>query len=217
VTFLERLDGIRDRIVEAGGDPDRVRIVAVSKGQPIEAITEAIDAGQRDFGENYADELVEKALQVPKALGVRWHFQGNLQTNKINRLVPHVAWWHTIDSTERAQALGQRSPGATVLVQLNSMWADAPQRAGCTPSDAADVVQHARNAGLNVIGLMTIAPYGTVDDASAAIAAFRQLAEVADALELPERSMGMSSDLESAIKAGATVIRVGGALFGPRR
>jgi PLP dependent protein len=217
VTFLERLEAIHTRIADAGGDPHHVRVVAVSKGQPVEAIEEAVVAGHLDFGENYADELVGKAAKVPPAAGVRWHFQGNLQTNKINRLLPHVAWWHTIDSNERASALAQRAPGATVLIQLNSMWLDAPQRAGCAPSETSAVVRFAVDAGLAVVGLMTIAPYGTPDDARAAITAFRQLSDLADDLQLPERSMGMSSDLESAVSAGATVIRVGGALFGPRR
>ncbi len=189
-----------------------IRIVAVTKGFGAEAPLAALRAGLADLGENYADEMVRKAVAVADASpasGARWHFQGALQTNKINRLAPHVHLWQTVDSVARAAALGARVPGARALVQLD--LSGAPGRSGCAPADAPAVVAAARDAGLTVLGLMCVAPL----DAEPAVA-FTQLARLADALGLPERSMGMSDDFEDAVRAGATMLRLGSVLFGRR-
>ncbi len=235
--FAHNLAVIKDRIVAAGGDPSVVKIVAVSKGQPFESIESALDVGQRLFGENYADELVSKATAINRVGTVptahpEWHFQGRLQSNKINRLKPFVSVWQTVDSVERANALAQRVPGATVLVQINSSSSiehgrpvaqhrsvdSNPDRSGAPIQDVAGIVAHAQQSGLLVVGLMTVAPLANGGPTRTTTEqAFRSLSELADQLSLPERSMGMSDDLEIAIQAGATMLRVGAALFGPRR
>jgi PLP dependent protein len=214
--FLHNLSVIHDRISRAGGNPETIDVVAVSKGQPASSVHAALLAGHRVFGENYADELASKAVAVADAEGKpAWHYQGRLQTNKINRLKAHVQLWQTVDSVERAAALASRVANASVLVQIDSTHGNG-QRAGALIGDVPEIVTQARHAGLDVLGLMTIAPID-LTGAVGAERAFRALADLADALSLPVRSMGMSDDLESAIKAGSTMIRVGAALFGPRR
>ncbi len=225
--FAHNRSVIHQRIVAAGGQPDRVRLIAVSKGQPVESIAAAVAAGQIDFGENYAEELVAKAQEfasVTSGQSPVWHFQGRLQSNKINKLRPFVSWWHTLDSPERASALAQRVPGATVLIQIDSTDG-LGDRSGVPLVEVPQLVHHARGCGLTVVGLMTVAPIPApsqqngADSAlsEAAYRSFSGLATMADELELPERSMGMSGDLEVAVRAGTTIIRVGAALFGPRQ
>lgn len=213
-TVVARAAAVRARIASAG-DPARVRIVAVTKGFGPEVAVAAALAGLADVGENYADELVAKA-QALAGLGiaVRWHFLGALQTNKINRLAPHVALWQTVDSARRAEALGKRVPGAAVLVEV-----DIPAvagRSGCPPDEVGAVVDAARAVGLDVRGLMGVGPDPDVVGEAANRAAFDRLAALARALGLDELSMGMTHDLEAAVAAGATMVRVGEALFGPR-
>lgn len=207
---------VRARIESAGGRPDAIRIVAVTKGHGVDAVRAALAHGLADLGENYADELVSKALAVAAEPGTaaRWHFQGRLQTNKINRLAAHVSLWQTVDTAERARALAQRVPGAAVLVQLDV--SGVAGRGGASEDDVPSVVSVAREAGLDVQGLMSVAPLPGVGAPSAA-EAFGVLARLADRLGLPERSMGMSDDLEDAVRAGSTMVRLGGALFGPRQ
>ena len=216
--FSHNLRVVVDRIAAAGGDPQRVKIVAVSKAQPPSAIHAAIEAGHALFGENYADELVSKASLEYGKHRPTWHFQGRLQSNKINRLKPFVSVWHTLDSVERADAMSARVPGATVLVQIDST-AGAGQRSGALIGDVPAIVGHAKENGLDVVGLMTVAPFFQDDTAAAQATtrAFSALSELADHLGLVERSMGMSGDLEQAVRAGSTMVRIGAALFGTRR
>jgi PLP dependent protein len=216
--FSHNLRVIVERIAEAGGDPQRVKIVAVSKGQPANSIRAALHAGHGLFGENYADELVTKASVDYGDFQPTWHFQGRLQSNKINRLKPFVSVWQTLDSVERADALGSRVPGATVLVQVDST-AGTGQRAGALIGDVPTIVDHARSKGLEVAGLMTVAPLfeDSTHAEQAANRAFSALSALAHELGLVECSMGMSGDLEQAIRAGSTMVRIGAALFGPRR
>ncbi len=216
--FSHNLQVITERIADAGGNPDRVKIVAVSKGQPESSIRAALLAGHGLFGENYADELVSKASLEYGNFQPTWHFQGRLQSNKINRLKPFVSVWQTLDSIERADALSLRAPGATVFVQIDSTDGTG-QRAGALISDVPTIVDHARSTGLEVAGLMTVAPFfedGPMAD-QAASRAFSALSTLAHELGLAECSMGMSGDLEQAIRAGSTMVRIGAALFGPRR
>jgi PLP dependent protein len=211
--FLNNLASIRSRIASAGGDLDKIRVIAVSKGQPIESIRVAIECGHREFGENYADELVAKATELGSDSLAVWHFQGRLQTNKINRLRPHVSLWQTVDTAERAVALANRVPGATVLIQMDATEGDG-DRSGALPRDVPVVVNAAQKAGLHVVGLMTVAPLK--DLPNSADRAFHQLCTLADSLGLSERSIGMSDDLEVAVRSGSTMVRVGSALFGIR-
>jgi pyridoxal phosphate enzyme (YggS family) len=205
----ERLVGIRERIVRAGGDPDAVTIVAVTKTFAADACREAIAAGLVDLGENRAQELVAKAAEVE---GARWHFIGRLQTNKVRALAPHVALWESVDRPAAVAEIARRAPGASILVQVNI--SDEPQKGGCEPASAGALVREASAAGLEVLGLMGIGPEG---DPEGARPSFRRLSSIADELGLRVRSMGMTGDLEVAVQEGSTMIRVGAGLFGPRR
>jgi PLP dependent protein len=247
--FRERLANIYARIVTAGGSSETVRVVAVSKGHDAEAVRVALAAGHRDFGENYVDELLLKADQLRGTSGVPqavWHFQGRLQRNKINKLTPCVSVWHTLDTPDRIRALATRAAGAAVFIQVNSavvaeaaadtdadadVDADGTQsssvkrgsgdRAGALLSDIPDLVELARRSGLDVRGLMTVAPLAPMADQPelqrvTQQRAFRAVASLGTQLGLPELSMGMSDDLEDAVAAGSTWVRVGSALFGSR-
>jgi pyridoxal phosphate enzyme (YggS family) len=205
----EGLAEVRGRIGSAGGDPDRITIVAVSKGFGPAAVRAAAAAGLRDAGENYAQELLAKAAETGAA--VRWHFLGRLQRNKVKSIAPVVAVWQSVDRLAAGQAIASHAPGATVLVQVNT--SGEATKGGCRPVDAPALVDQLRGAGLNVRGLMTI---GVTGPPEAARAGFAELRELADRLGLPERSMGMTADLEVAVAEGATIVRVGTALFGPR-
>ncbi len=198
---------IRTRIERAGGDPASVTIVG-AKPPSTDACRAAVAAGIVDLGENRAQELLAKAGDVA---GARWHFIGRLQRNKVRALAPHVALWESVDRAEVVDELGRRAPGAEVLVQVNI--SAEPQKGGCDPDDAAALVARAVDAGLLVHGLMGIGPDG---DPEGARPAFRLLAGLADSLGLTVRSMGMTGDLEVAVQEGATMVRVGTGLFGPR-
>lgn len=212
---VERLAALRARIAATGRDPETVRVVAVTKGFGPDAVIAAVRAGLVDIGENYPDELRAKAdaiAGVPEAVQVRWHFQGRIQTNKLTRIAGLVHLWQTVDSERHAAAVARRAPGAAVLVQCN--LTGAPERTGCALDEVDDVVGAVRALGLDVQGLMGVGP--DADDPALSRRAFTRLRQAADRLALPVRSMGMSDDLEPALAEGATVVRVGSALFGSR-
>jgi pyridoxal phosphate enzyme (YggS family) len=213
VTITETLDHIRARIASAGGDPERVRIVAVTKGHPAERVADMVAAGIADIGESYAQELVAKAEQLADRLDapIRWHFIGNLQRNKVRQVAGFVHLWQSVDRLSLAAEIAHRAPGASVLVQVNVSGQE--HQGGCPPERVAAVVDGCRDLDLDVRGLMAIGPQGPDEDVRAA---FRTVRTLADRLELPERSMGMSGDLEAAIAEGATMVRIGTALVGPR-
>jgi pyridoxal phosphate enzyme (YggS family) len=203
----DRLGAVRHRIEAAGGDPAAITIVAVTKGFGPDMVREAQRVGLGDVGENYAQELLAKvAVEVG-----RWHFLGPIQRNKVKALAPHVHLWQGLDRAAAAAAVARHSPGAHVLVQVNV--SAEPTKAGCRWDEVDAVVAGAAEQGLDVRGLMAIGPAGPPEHARPA---FRQLRQTADRLGLPECSMGMSADLEVAVSEGATIVRVGTALFGPR-
>ncbi|WP_426572597.1 YggS family pyridoxal phosphate-dependent enzyme [Aquihabitans sp. McL0605] len=206
-----RVDRVQDRIAAAGGDPHQVQLLAVTKGFGPEIALAAAGAGLIDLGENYAQELVAKAPVVAERFEVRWHAIGRLQRNKVRSLAPLVHLWQTIDRLDLGLEVAKRAPGARILVQVNV--SDEPQKGGCDPGDAAELVARLTDAGLAVQGLMTVGRTGNPAEAQAG---FRLLRGLADTLNLPVRSMGMSGDLEAAVAEGATMVRVGSALFGPR-
>ena len=212
-----------------GIDPEAVTIIAVTKGWGPEAPLAALANGVCWLGENYADELVEKAFAVREALAglslgpngfagsglsPRWTFQGKLQTNKINRLKDLVELWQTVDSVDRANALGSRVPGAAALIQV--LLEDSGSRSGCTALEVPQVLQAARAAGIQVQGLMGVAPDSALYGAEAALAAFTQMQHLGAIHELEILSMGMSDDYELALDRGATHLRLGSLLFGTR-
>lgn len=214
-----RLADVRRRIASAGGDGREIRIVAVTKGFGPDAVRAALAAGLCDVGENYADELLAKHAQLSGGTAPAgahpaagdWHFLGRVQRNKVKGLAPLVRLWQTVDRAAAGQEIAHRAPGARVLVQINA--SGRAERNGCAPADAPALVDELRAMKLDVVGLMAVGPTGGPENARTA---FRQLATMADRLELPERSMGMTDDLEVAVEEGTTMVRVGRALFGAR-
>ncbi|HEX2038745.1 MAG TPA: alanine racemase [Acidimicrobiales bacterium] len=182
-----------------------VRLVAVTKGQPVGAALEAVAAGVVDLGENYARDLLDKARQVP---GARWHYLGAVQRRKVRSLAPHVAVWQSVARAEEGEAIAGATPGATVLVQVNV--SGLPARNGCHWDELDALVAALRTHDLDVQGLMCVATPGEER------AQFRRLAAAAASLGLRELSMGMSGDWRVAVEEGATTVRLGSALFGPR-
>ena len=212
--FRSRVAAVRDRIAgaarTAGRDPDEITLVAVSKEVDVDAVIAAFGAGQRDFGENRAQELerkVEALSGLVPAVDPVWHFIGRLQRNKIKAIAPAVTVWHSVDRAELGTAIARHSPGARVLVQVNV--AGEEQKGGCRPEGAGALVAALAGLGLAVEGLMTVPPH--VGDPRPYFASLRELAQ---RLGLGALSMGMSGDFEAAIAEGATVVRVGTAIFG---
>ena len=205
---MDGLTEIRARIASTGRDPDSVRIVAVTKGFGVDAVHRAVGAGLVDVGENQAQQLLAK-VEAGAPPGVRWHFLGPVQRNKVKGLAPHVVLWHGIDRPAAGAEVARHRPGAAVLVQVNVSGND--DRPGCRWDDAAPLVEELRALGLEVRGLMGVASRG-----DGAREQFRRLAVLRDDLGLAELSMGMSGDLEVAVEEGATIVRIGSALFGPR-
>jgi pyridoxal phosphate enzyme (YggS family) len=206
-----RLEAVRHRVADAAARAGRpassVRLVVVTKGVPPPVMQAAYDAGATDFGENRAQELLAKAPEIEGR--PTWHFIGRLQRNKVAGLAPLVDLWQSVDRIELGQAIAGRAPGAAVLAEVNV--ADDPAKAGVAAGDAARLVDGLRSAGLSVGGLMTI-PAAGQDPRPA----FARLAALAERLGLAELSMGMSDDFEVAVEEGATIVRVGRAIFGPR-
>ena len=213
-TLAERLAELRAAIAKAcahsGRTPDAVTLIAVSKLQPASAVREALRCGQRDFGENYAQELRDKAAALIGPTP-EWHFIGRLQTNKVRLVDRVVSLWQSVDRAAPADRIAQRAPGAAVLVQVD--LAGLAGRGGCPPEEVPGLVEHCRGRGLDVRGLMGVGPPGPAEEARPG---FRLLTSIAEDLGLEERSMGMSGDLDVAIEAGSTMVRVGSALVGPR-
>jgi len=207
----ERLHSVRLRIEQAGGDPSAVRVVAVTKGFGPEAVVAARAAGLHDIGENYADELVAKAAELgDTSPSTTWHFLGAIQRNKVARLAPIVGMWQSVSRVEEGARIARFAPDATVLVEVDTTG--LPERNGCPPDGVRALVPRLRDAGLDVRGLMTVAAPGP----GAAASAFDTVRSLADELGLVERSMGMTDDLEAAVRAGTTMVRIGRALFGER-
>ncbi len=211
----KRVERVRQRIATAGADPEAVRLVAVTKGFGPDAVEAALAAGVADIGESYAQELVAKSAALAElrrgAVAPRWHFIGRLQSNKVKGLVPLVELWQSVDRSSLLRELAERAPGARVLVQVNV--SGEAGKGGCAPAEVTELVDHGVQAGLQVRGLMAVGATGTTEQARPG---FRLLTELADRLDLPERSMGMSDDLEVAVEEGSTMVRLGRALFGPR-
>jgi pyridoxal phosphate enzyme (YggS family) len=221
------LERIRTAEGAAGRESGSVKLIAVSKTKPAAAVREAYAAGQRDFGENYVQELAEKAELLADLTDLRWHFIGHLQRNKAKVVCRVASAVHTVDSVRLAEELGKRAkdgagrtpvlPVLPVLVEVN-VGGEA-QKSGCEPSSLGELLNAIeQEPALKLSGLMTVPP-ATEDPRGArpyfdALAALRH--EHGGAARLPDLSMGMSHDLEQAVAAGATFVRVGTAIFGER-
>ena len=202
-----RAAALRARIADAGGND--VTVVAVTKTFDAAAIDAAIAAGFDDVGESYAQETLAK---LPDVTGTpTLHFIGQLQRNKVRRLAPHVDVWQSVDRPELASEIANRAPNARIMVQVDI--SGEATKAGVDPQDLAMLLDHSRELGLDVIGLMGVA---ILAEPAAARPGFRQLRSLVDAHGLRHCCMGMTADLEIAIDEGSTMIRVGTQLFGER-
>ena len=225
-TLSARIAGVRRRIAEAaqqaGRDPDEIRLIAVTKTHPVATVRAAVAAGLVDLGENRTDELVEKSTEV----AARWHLVGRLQRNKVRDVVGRATLVHSVDRRSLVDAIGRQAMGRglvqEVLIQVNV--GEDPAKGGCSLAELPDLVSYAATSpGLRVVGLMTVPPLPgeDVEPATAARPYFRALREAREALRadhptLEELSMGMSDDLEAAVREDATMVRIGSALFGAR-
>ena len=225
--IADRLTGIRERIAAAarstGRDPSSIRLVAVSKTFPIDAIREAYAAGHRDFGENRVQEGVEKRAQCSAV--IRWELIGHLQSNKARKAAGAFAWIHSIDSLELLRKLdtGAVEAGTRPRVLIQVDLAREQTKFGADLARVADLARAAANArAVELRGLMIIPPIP--EDPEQSRPWFVQLRELRDRLvtsgvpasSLRELSMGMSQDFEVAIEEGATIVRVGTSIFGHR-
>lgn len=218
---------IRDAAHAVSRNPDDVMLLAVSKTFGPDAVLEAVAAGQRAFGENYLQEALDKqaalqALRPDPAATLEWHFIGPIQSNKTRSIAEHFDWVHAVDREKIARRLSEQRPAhlppLNVCLQVNISGEDS--KAGVAPADAAAVARAiAGLPRLRLRGLMAIpAPADTIETRSAPFAALRRLCDAlrADGLDLDTLSMGMSADLDAAIAEGATIVRVGTAIFGRR-
>lgn len=204
---------------DAGRDPASVRLVAVSKTQPVALIREAAAAGCTDFGENYLQDALPK-IQALADLGLAWHFIGAIQSNKTRDIAAHFHWVHTVARRRIAERLSRQCPpGKTLDVTLQVNVDADPAKAGVAPEETAELLDQVRSLpNLRVRGLMTI-----LERDAKPLASYRRLAalfaRLAETAPQPwdTLSMGMSGDFREAIAAGATHVRIGTALFGPRR
>ncbi|HEY8519585.1 MAG TPA: YggS family pyridoxal phosphate-dependent enzyme [Gammaproteobacteria bacterium] len=214
---------IRERVaLAARRSAKHVMIVAVSKGQPAEAIDRVYAAGQRHFGESYVQEALPK-IEALRGRDIEWHFIGRVQANKTRPIAEHFHWVHTVDREKVAVRLNDArphyAPPLNVLLQVN--LAGEPQKGGVSEAELAPLVAAvSRLPRLALRGLMTIPPAEASADESAAL--FDRLKSLQDrfAAEHPGMdvlSMGMSGDFELAIACGSTCVRIGTAIFGPRR
>ena len=227
MTIADNLRTIHGQMVDAarraGRDPDTVRLVAVSKTKSADLVTESALHGQRLFGENYVQELIAKAALVPEQ--VEWHFIGSLQSNKVKQLAGLVTMIHSVDRLSLAEEIdrqwGKLGKCCDILIQVNI--SQESTKSGTSQGELIDLVRSvALLPHVRVKGLMTMPPF--FDDPEGARPFFRELQVLARAIAaehipgaaMTELSMGMSGDFEVAIEEGATLIRVGSAIFGYR-
>ena len=226
--MCEQLEEIKKRVSQAceraGRDPAAVTIVAVSKKKPAEMVRRLYDCGHRVFGENYVQEGIEKIEALSDLNDITWHFIGHLQRNKAKLAVSKFQWVQTVDSVRLAKALNRHAAEQgkilNVLVQVNIGKEES--KYGLVPEDVPEFLKAVFSLShIRIRGLMTIHPFSVSKEESRTW--FRQMAELRDHLsmafpqiDLSELSMGMSNDFDVAIEEGATIVRIGTALFGPR-
>jgi PLP dependent protein len=201
--------------LRAGRPLSSVEVLAVSKLQPVDTLRAAYAAGVRAFGENYAQELRDKAVALADCAGIRWHAIGTLQANKAKYVARSAHVFHALDRAVLADALAQRRPGAPLEVYLEVNLGGEASKSGLPPEGVGALLKHVQSLPqLRALGLMCLPPFS--EDAEASRPYFRRLRELASAHRLTGLSMGTSQDFLVAVEEGATVVRVGTALFGPR-
>ncbi len=208
VHIEQRLGKIRELVVSCGRSLDDVRIVAVTKSFGADVVAAALRCGLTDLGENYLDELVKKRTSNTEA--ATWHYLGALQSRKIPEIAQHADVIESLSRRREVEILSRQSRQPPVYIQVD--FTGEAARNGARPDELDDLIGAARDAGLQLRGLMTVAPR----DKERAHEAFSLLVRAADRYQLEERSMGMSDDLEIALRAGSSEIRLGRSLFGDR-
>ncbi|HXF04692.1 MAG TPA: YggS family pyridoxal phosphate-dependent enzyme [Blastocatellia bacterium] len=226
--LAERIESVRHRIAEAlhraGREAEKVRLIAVTKTVPVERIQEAIEYGVKDFGENRVQEAEKKISYLPQE--VCWHFIGHLQSNKVRKAVPLFDWIQSVDSVHLAERLNRTAAeaGRRIPVLIQVALDREPTKHGIAPEDLGELARAlASMPHLDVRGLMAIPPF--FEDPQKVRPYFRKLAELLRDLNeqaifsqpLTELSMGMSHDFEIAVEEGATMVRIGTAIFGERQ
>ena len=202
--MLEMMEFVNGR---SGGS---AQIMAVTKGFPKEAAVAACQTGITLLGENYAQELIKKHEALP-GLEVEWHMIGSLQRNKVRKLSEIVSVWQTVDRVSLLSEIAKYHPSAKVLIQINPL--QIPNKAGCSIPEAEVLLEQGAEMGLFIKGVMAVGMQGNLEETSKI---FREAVDFAERFELPERSIGMTEDLEVAIDYGSTLLRIGRALFGDR-
>lgn len=216
---------IENSVQKCGRRPDSVQLLAVSKTKPIELLEQAMDVGQRTFGENYVQEGVEKIQYFQNNhpnTPLEWHFIGPIQSNKTRPIAEHFDWVHSVDRLKIAQRLNEQRPDnlgeLNVLIQVNISAEES--KSGTTSEDVMELAAAIYEMpNLTLRGLMSIP--ANVSNYNEQLAAFTQLASIQNQLraqypQVDTLSMGMSSDMDAAIEAGSTMVRIGTAIFGTR-
>ena len=224
----DNINAIREKIsracARAGRPADGVTLVAVAKTFPARAVREAFDAGVKDVGENYVQELCAKRRELPES-ALRWHFIGHLQSNKVRQIAPWIGMIHALDSGPLAMEIDRRASEAgrviECLIEVNTTGETT--KFGLPPESVAALVRSLERCGhISLAGLMTIGPF--LPEAEGSRPMFRRLRELRDEIAalgqgnapMGHLSMGMTGDFEVAIDEGATLVRIGTAIFGPR-
>ncbi|WP_276940389.1 alanine racemase [Ferrimicrobium acidiphilum] len=207
-----RLDHVWAEIRKSGGS-DSIRIVAVTKTHPIEAVVAAAEAGLVDVGENYADELADKAVQADRlGLQVRWHYIGAIQSRRLRSICEHAAVIETVSRPRELEMMADFGYGGELLIQV-APPGHPEGRNGADASEIAGLLALGRDLGLNVVGLMGMAMPGSIESIRDY---FETVFGLGTTLGLREYSMGMSADYQVAVAQGATMVRLGSVLFGAR-
>ncbi len=222
----EKLNNVTARVrtaaEKAGRDPAQVALIAVSKTRPAEALEQAYRAGQRRFGENYLQEALDKQAALAHLPDLEWHFIGPIQSNKTRAIAEHFAWVHSVDREKIARRLSDQRPASEPPLQicLQVNLDDEPSKAGVSLEQLPELALAVNEMpAVTLRGLMAIpAPRTEFNDQRASFARLREAMESLNArgLTLDTLSMGMSADLEAAVAEGATQVRVGTDIFGPR-
>jgi len=221
---------VKQRVIKAalscGRNPDEIKIVAVSKSHPVDIVANGISAGIKVFGENYVQEMKYKIEQLEsrQIAQPEWHYIGHLQTNKVKYIVPYVSLIHSVDSVHLAEEISKHAKKLNktidILLQINTSGEDS--KSGCAPEETCDIFRVVKEIeNINVVGLMTIGSFS--DNEFIYRNEFRLLKSMKEQMNIkyPEvnvkhLSMGMSHDFEAAIEEGATIVRIGTAIFGER-
>lgn len=217
-TFAERLHAVRSRIAAACARAHRaeasVTLLAVTKVFPASIVEEAYASGLREFGENYVQEFEDKRAQLPACPEAVFHLIGHLQSNKASKAADLFQVIQTVDTSKLARRLNEAVNDLEVMIEVK--LGDEPSKHGCAPDDLPALIESVRTCpNLRLTGLMTIPPWD--DDPEKSRSYFARLQRLAQTHGVERISMGMSNDLEAAIEEGSTIVRVGTALFGPRK